>query len=160
MHAAGNHSRPLLKFFSQKILGTLGEKLLNVDAVDRRVPVFNHSATRVTWLFNTTSASRRLTIVDAKAVLAEWLEATGDDRHTELSDELDALDEHPEKTPVAFRNKKPATSLKFRPSCKPVGEKAIHYADYGRNPVLFLNGNIEPVLRLASEITGDPKIKR
>jgi len=156
----GQSQKTATEVFRQQILNALGEKLLNLDAVDRQVPIFNQPATRITWLFNTTSASQRKTIADAKAVLIEWMAAAGDDRHKELTDELDSLDQYPEDTAVAFRNRKPVTSLKFRATSKLPGTQAIHYADYGRNPVLFLNEGTEPLLRLPPEITGQSKIKR
>jgi len=157
----GQSQKTATDVFRQQILSALGEKLLNVEAVDRRVPVFDQPATRITWLFNTNRASQRKTIGDARVELAKWMETAGDERHIELTAELEALDDYPEDTPVAFRNRKPVTSLKFRATSKLAGEDAIHYSDYGRNPVLFLNQNIkEPRLRLPPEITGEVKIKR
>lgn len=160
LERSGQSQKSATDVFRHQVLGSLGEKLLNVEAVDRRVPIFNHPATRITWLFNTTSASQRKTLADAKLVLNKWMEAAIDERYQELSDELASLDEHPDDTAVAFKSKKPVTSLKFRATSKLGGEQAIHYTDYGRNPVFFLNQNTQPLLRLPPEITGVEKIKR
>ena len=138
------------------VLGLCQAKLLNVEAVDRRVPVLPGPALRIAWFINQSAASVRATIGDAVAQLLRLQEQAGGDRLDMLNQEIAQLRSLPASLPVAHRLRRPVKVLKFRSSIAEGSGQRRMLTDYGKNPVLFLDQGVEPTLVLpASSKSGD-----
>ncbi|NIB38640.1 hypothetical protein HBA55_03530 [Pseudomaricurvus alkylphenolicus] len=155
----GKVSRDATDVFRRIILKAIDEELLNLAAVDRQIPQSEYPLSRIVWHYNTTAASSRKTMADAKATLAAWMETVGDARFELLNQELASIEHLPNDLPVAYCPRQPVTALKFRATGHDQTNELVRYADYGRNPVFFPSGSGDPEIKLPPEITGEKKIQ-
>lgn len=148
--------REATEFFRFQVLAALGEKLLNVNAVDRLVPVADAPVTYIRWQYNDSAPTQRTTIKAVMKEIARWMEKCSDDRYEILSSELDRLGCMDPNIPVSRQLRKPIKSLRFRGVANTPGQqKSTIFAGYGRSPLLYLDDGQIPVIKPPSEVLGD-----
>jgi hypothetical protein len=143
------------EFFRYTILAAMKEKLLNIHAVDRKLPILPVPATLISWHYNHTASTEEKTVADAIEVMSKWTHDASDPRIEELNSEIDRLAQCPGNMLVSHRRSVPVTSLRCRAMGIDEEKVKVVEAGYGKNPVLYLAGRKAPNIRLPFEITGE-----
>lgn len=147
------------QYFRKVLLANYGEPLLNPEAVDGKLTLANGYPTKIRYYYHHSQASQRKYIPEARAALeALWHKSNDDDRER-ISQELARLARLPDDYPVAFRNRKPVTTLKATISGMIISGRRISDAAYARNPILIPDIERHPPINvvLPREITGEQR---
>lgn len=154
IRAGKSSEREATEVFREQILGALGQRLLDVEAVDRQIQVVEFNPAKIRWFYNMSAPTKKRTIANAIAQLEEWAQDASGPRWEQLQSEITTLEGLPADQPVSQRMREPIKSLKYRATGR--NEQGIRCtaSDYGKNPVLYLEGQ-SPDLIAPPEYTGE-----
>lgn len=141
------------------ILKNCGHARLNLDAIDRQIPIVKYPTNKLSWGFNRSSVSRQRTIADALRELRKLQDTLGEYIHDTIEADIRRIEqEYPDTSHPVSQILRPSSVESLRLSYSYIDDSGHRCSEliYGRNPaVLCGSGSQVPMLRLPKEMTGE-----